>query len=128
MVLDLFGTLVDAPTRCERSRSSARLAATLDCDTATVEMYFRDSWRQRHDGTVSTLDALATHLVSATNSSDTMIAPVVKELQEIGLARLLPGPTVIDALTKLRARGVRLLLKRDDLICSDLTGRGLIRL
>lgn len=107
-MFDLFGTLVDAPTRGERSATAARLAAALGCEPATVDTYLRGSWRQRHNGALHTRDALAAHLIGATDSPDKVTASVVKELRAIGLARLLTVPTVVEALTKLRAFGLRL--------------------
>jgi putative hydrolase of the HAD superfamily len=51
VVLDLFGTLVAAPTPRERTNAAARLARLLDCDPVFVDHYFLSTWRIRHDGT-----------------------------------------------------------------------------
>lgn len=40
-MLDLFGTLVTAPTPEERARAASRLAAVVGCDTGAVKP---DQW------------------------------------------------------------------------------------
>jgi putative hydrolase of the HAD superfamily len=53
-VLDLFGTVVAAPTAEERARAAFRLAFVVGCDAGMVEHYFRSTWHVRHDGSLPT--------------------------------------------------------------------------
>jgi putative hydrolase of the HAD superfamily len=108
VVLDLFGTLVDAPTPGERTRAASRLADLMGCRAATVEQYFRDTWSVRHDGTIPTLADLTTHLLHTVRGPDTAITPVMVELRALGQARLLPAPSVVHTLKSLHSNGVRL--------------------
>lgn len=107
-MLDLFGTLVTAPTPEERARAASRLAAVVGCDTTTVERYFRDTWHVRHDGTLPTLADLAAHLVCAVHGPDAAVRPVADELRALGQARLVPAPSVVYALQSLLSKRVRL--------------------
>lgn len=113
VVLDLFGTLVAAPTPGERTDAAGRLGRVLGCDTVTVERYFRDTWRVRHDGTLPTLPDLAEHLVRAVHGPDVAVRPVVDELCAVGQARLIPALSVVYALKSLHSRGVRLGILSD---------------
>lgn len=113
MVLDLFGTLVDAPTPNERAHAASRLATRLGCGTATVEDYFDSTWYVRHAGTLPTLEDLATHLVRAVRGSDEVVKAVADELHALGRARLVPAPSIVYALKSLRGNGVRLGILSD---------------
>ncbi|WP_158566862.1 HAD family hydrolase [Actinomadura craniellae] len=113
VVLDLFGTLVAAPTPQERARAAARLAAVAGCDPAAVERYFRATWLVRHDGTLPTPTDLATHLIRAVHGPDQAVGPVTDELLALGQARLRPAPSVVHALESLRGRGLRLGILSD---------------
>lgn len=112
-MLDLFGTLVTAPTPEERGRGASRLAALVGCDTATVEHYLRDTWQARHDGTLSTLVDLAAHLVRATHGPNAAVGPVADELRALGQGRLVPAASVVYALETLRSRRIRLGILSD---------------
>jgi putative hydrolase of the HAD superfamily len=113
VVLDLFGTLVTAPTPEERTHAASRVAAVIGCDTTMVEHYFRDTWHVRHDGTLPTLADLATHLVRAVHGPDAAIEPVADELRILGQARLVPAPSVAYALKSLRGKRLRLGILSD---------------
>lgn len=112
-MLDLFGTLVAAPTPGERTNTAARLGRVLGCDTVTVEGYFHYTWRVRHDGTLPTLTDLAEHLVRAVHGPELAVSPIVDELRAVGQARLIPAPSVVCALKSLHSRGVRLGILSD---------------
>jgi len=113
VVLDLFGTLVTAPTPRERTHATSRLATVIGCDTAVVERYFRDTWHARHDGTLPTVTDLAEHLIRTVNGPTEMVGQVTDELHALGQARLLPDPSIVHTLTTLRSRGVRLGILSD---------------
>jgi putative hydrolase of the HAD superfamily len=113
VVLDLFGTLVTAPTPEERAHAASRLVAVVGCDTTAVERYFRDTWKVRHDGTLPRLTDLAAHLVRAVQGPDVAVGPVADELRALGQARLVPAPSLVDALKSLRSKGIRLGILSD---------------
>lgn len=108
VVLDLFGTLVNAPTPDERLHAAARLAPLLDCGTATVEHYFSSTWNVRHDGTLHSVADLASHLVRTVRGPDEAVKPVADELLALGRARLVPAPSVVYMLQSLRSNGTLL--------------------
>jgi putative hydrolase of the HAD superfamily len=113
VVLDLFGTLVAAPTLEERAHAASRLATVVGCTIATVERYFRDTWHVRHDGTLPTLTDLATHVVRALHGPNTAIGLITRELRALGKARLVPAPSVVYALKSLRSKRLRLGILSD---------------
>lgn len=113
VVLDLFGTLVAAPTSEERASASSQVAAVAGCDTATVESYFRDTWHRRHDGTLPTLADLAAHLVHVVHGPGAAVGPVAGKLRILGRARLAPAPSVVYALKSLRGQQLRLGILSD---------------
>lgn len=113
VVLDLFGTLVSAPTPEERSRAASQVAAVVDRDTGTIERYFRNTWHVRHDGTLPTLADLAAHLVRAVHGPQAAVRPVADELRALGQARLVPAPSVVHALNSLRSKRLRLGILSD---------------
>ncbi len=108
VVLDLFGTLVPAPTPRERTEAASRLAGVLDCPTATVETYLASTWQVRHDGALPTLSALAAHLARSVQEMDAAHRPVADELRSLGQARLRPDPAVTDTLRSLHRTGLSL--------------------
>ncbi|HEY2577905.1 MAG TPA: HAD family hydrolase [Streptosporangiaceae bacterium] len=113
VVFDLFGTLIDAPAPAERAYAASSLAKLIGCDPATVERYFRDTWRARHDGTLPTLADLAAHLVRTVHGPDAVVGRVTDELWVLGAARLVPALSVMRALESLRSKGVRLGILSD---------------
>ena len=113
VVFDLFGTLLTAPTPGELTHAASRLAALTGCETAAIERYCHDTWHVRHDGTLPTLADLAAHLAHASGAPPLAIKPVTNELRALGRARLMPAPSVINALKSLRSKGVRLGILSD---------------
>ena len=107
-MLDLFGTLVDAPTPADRSRAAARLAHAIGCEPAAVEQYLLATWTVRHDGTIATVDALAGHLVGLVGGPVPAVEPVIQALRALGRSRVVPDDSVIETLLALRGSGVRL--------------------
>lgn len=112
-MFDLFGTLVTAPTPEECAQAAERLATVIGCAPATVERYFRHTWRVRHDGTLATLTTPAAHAVRAGHGPDTAVRLVADELRGLGRARLVPAPSVVYALKSLRGKGVQLGILSD---------------
>jgi putative hydrolase of the HAD superfamily len=113
VVLDLFGTLVAAPTPHERARAAARLAAVVGCDGPRVDRYLRETWRARHDGSLSTLRQLAEHLIDEVGGPDEAVRPLADQYRLLGQERLVADPSVLCALTALRAGGLRLGILSD---------------
>jgi putative hydrolase of the HAD superfamily len=113
VVLDLFGTLVTAPTPSERTHAASQLAAVVACEPAAVEHYLRNSWQVRHDGTLPTVADLAAHLVHAVHRPDAALKPVTDKLCALGKARLVPAPSVVYTLKSLRCRRLRLGILSD---------------
>jgi putative hydrolase of the HAD superfamily len=108
VVLDLFGTLVAAPTPTERSRAAMRLARVIGCEPAAVERYFLVSWRARHDGTLPDAPALAEHLLNAVNGPTSTLGLVIDELCVLSRPRLVPETSVLATLRTLQRTGYRL--------------------
>lgn len=106
-MLDLFGTLVAAPTPGERTSAAGRLADVLGCDPAAVERYFGDTWNVRHDGTLSALPDLAAHLTGVVGGEASAAQRVVDELYSLGSARLVPDTSVTSTLKAMRTKGLR---------------------
>lgn len=108
IVLDLFGTLVDAPTPSDRTAFCARLADLLGVSVSLAEHLVRHSWLARHDGTLPTTIDLATYLASLLTGSDTEAPAVAALLEREAERRLTPDHSVVAALEVLRSRGLRL--------------------
>lgn len=108
VVLDLFGTLVIAPSPDERTLGASQLAAAVGCHTATVERYLRETWQIRHDGSLPTLVDLAAHLVAAVHGPIAAVGPAADVLRTLGEGRLMPAPSVVHVLKTLRGRRIRL--------------------
>lgn len=108
VVLDLFGTLVDAPTPQDRARAATTLARVIDCSPQAIENYFVATWQVRHDGTLPTLSMLAAHLIHTVGGASTLLQPVMAAMTTLAEARLRPDPSVAHLLTTLRATGFRL--------------------
>lgn len=113
VVLDLFGTLVTAPSPEERARAASRVAAVVGCDATTVESYFRSTWHVRHDGTLPALADLAAHQVRAVHGRGAAVGPVAGELRTLGQDRLWSAPSVVYALKSLRSKRLRLGILSD---------------
>ncbi|MFD6452832.1 HAD family hydrolase [Nocardia sp. NPDC055165] len=113
IVLDLFGTLVDAPTPIELASISTRLGGRLDRRSTVIEDYFRSTWLVRHDGRLAGLSDLAAHLVEAVAAPKSAIEIVVDELYAIARCRVTPHESVLRTLESLRDNGIRLAVLSD---------------
>ena len=114
VVLDLFGTLIDAPTAEERRNAAIRLAGAARADADDVERYLIDSWQPRHDGTLTNVEAVADDLVRAVVAEPSRTTGVAEELTKLGRERLRQGdPSVLDTLTTLRLAGARIAVLSD---------------
>lgn len=112
VIFDLFGTLVAAPSPAARSSAAAALARAASTTPTIVEAYLRDSWMDRHDGSLPSVDALAAHLLASVGSSRPH-APVVETLRRLAAPRIEPDPSVVDTLLHLRAAGLKIGLISD---------------
>jgi putative hydrolase of the HAD superfamily len=108
VVFDLFGTLVDAPTRHERVCAAAQSAVAIGGDATAVEEYLRTTWDVRHDGTLPTVIDLATHVVRTLDGPDNAVPLVADALRALAGPRLAPAASVIIMLTQLHRMGIRL--------------------
>jgi putative hydrolase of the HAD superfamily len=108
VVLDLFGTLVDAPTSLDRTYAAQRLARAAGCRPIQVERYLIDTWQARHAGTLPTVPKLAGHLLAAVDSAVGTVEAVADKLCALGHARLVPDASVVRTLTSLHQRELRL--------------------
>jgi putative hydrolase of the HAD superfamily len=104
--LDLFGTLVNAPTRRERRTAADRLAAVTGATAAAIEDYFRSTWRVRHDGTLPTVCSLAEHLVREVGARGCTASAAAELLLDLGCDRLVPDESVVATLRLLRSQRI----------------------
>jgi putative hydrolase of the HAD superfamily len=107
VVLDLFGTLVDAPTTADRDEACARLAAVMGVAVDSVVRYFGATWAIRHDGTLPSLAALVDHLIDRVGGSPAATAGVERAMRERAEQRLTPESIVLRVLAGLRADGIQ---------------------
>ena len=108
VVLDLFGTLVAAPTPAARTTAASALARVIGCDIHAVDDYLLGTWRHRHDGTLPTLSDLAEHVVNAVDGPASAIEPVMRELSALAHDRVAPDTSVMRTLTVLGDMGLRI--------------------
>lgn len=113
LVLDLFGTIVPAPTAEDRTGAATRLAPLVGCSHEKIDAYFRQSWRIRHDGTLSTLAELAAHLELHAKCEKKVTGAVANELVAIAFARLIAAESVLHTLRRLRRQRLRLAVLSD---------------
>lgn len=107
VVLDLFGTVVDAPTLAERRGAATRLAGAARADTDDVERYLISSWGARHDGSLENADAVADDLIQAVGAELSTTGRVVDELTALGQERLCRvDDSVVATLGRLRRAGL----------------------
>jgi len=114
VVLDLFGTLVDAPAAADRRDAAIRLARAAHSDVDETERYLVRSWRARHDGTLRTTEDVADDLVGSVCGRRGASRRVAATM--LGLARRRLGgvdPSVLATARALRDQGTRLGLLSD---------------
>ncbi|MBN1172564.1 MAG: HAD hydrolase-like protein [Micromonosporaceae bacterium] len=108
VVLDLFGTLVAAPTAADRHAAADRISRVLHCGVDQVDRYLGTSWQKRHDGTLGGLLELAEDLVRCCRGTALTAGLVADTLSEIARCRLRPHDSVVRVLERLRHGGVRI--------------------
>ncbi|MFJ1845528.1 HAD family hydrolase [Streptomyces sp. NPDC088146] len=113
LVLDLFGTLVAAPSTVERSIAASRIAEVLRVSPVIVEFALAGSWQARHDGRLRTTVEVAEHLVGRCNASDSCVKGLEQLLARLARARLQADVVLLRALGELRRGGVRLAVLSD---------------
>lgn len=113
VVLDLFGTLVAAPTTRERSAASGCFAEILHVPPAVAESALTSSWRPRHDGQLKSITAVAAHLATCCDASNPDIEELARSLSRLAAARLHADATVLRTLEDLRHSGAKLAVLSD---------------
>jgi putative hydrolase of the HAD superfamily len=108
VVLDLFGTLVDAPTRHDRHHAARAIAAITEVDTHAAEETLIRTWRIRHDGRLASLDDLAGYLAQRLTGSAETRSDLARLLRRQAANRLRPDRSVVAALQRLRDHGLRI--------------------
>jgi putative hydrolase of the HAD superfamily len=108
VVLDLFGTLVDAPTRHDRHHAACAIAAITEVDPHTAEETLISTWRIRHDGRLPSLDDLAGYLAQCLTGSAQARTNLARLLCVQATNRLRPDRSVVAALQCLRDHGLRI--------------------
>ncbi|MFB7269618.1 HAD family hydrolase [Streptomyces sp. NPDC056244] len=113
MILDLFGTLVLAPTSSERSVAAAQLAWAMRVPMTVAETALSGSWQARHDGRLRSGTAVATHLIERCSASATCTHEIEAVLARLAHHRLQADGTLLQALNDLRQGGIRLAVLSD---------------
>lgn len=113
VILDLFGTLVVAPSVVERRAAAAQFAAILRVTPAVAESVLSDSWQARHDGQLSSTTEVAAHLVNHCNGSAACEEELEMLLARLAHVRLQADATLLRALEQLRHGDARLAILSD---------------
>ncbi|MGW2695297.1 HAD family hydrolase [Streptomyces sp. NPDC001296] len=113
VVLDLFGTLVAAPSAAERRAAAAQFAAVLRVPPTVAESVLSDSWQARHDGHLASTTEVAAYLVTRCDFSAASVDELEMLLARIAHVRLQADATLLRALEQLQRRGVRLAVLSD---------------
>ncbi|MEV1067337.1 HAD family hydrolase [Streptomyces sp. NPDC050263] len=113
MILDLFGTLVAAPSTVERRAAAAQFAAILRVAPAVAESVLSDSWQARHDGQLASTSEVAAHLVACCNASAACADELEMLLARLAHVRLQADAALLRALEQLRRGGARLAVLSD---------------
>jgi putative hydrolase of the HAD superfamily len=112
VIFDLFGTLVAAPSRSDRTAAVRALSAAAESSTAAVDEYLDESWTARHDGSLPKVDSLVDHLMKHVGSSASP-SRVAATWRSLAGPRLVPDRSVSTLLADLRANGIRIGLISD---------------
>ena len=113
VVLDLFGTLVTAPSADERKAAAVQLAEILCVSPAVAESVLSDSWQARHDGQLTSTTEVAGCLVTRCNASAGCVKELAMLLGRLAQARLQADETLLRALKELQRSGTRLAALSD---------------
>ncbi|MEU6546460.1 HAD family hydrolase [Streptomyces sp. NPDC046859] len=113
VVLDLFGTLVAAPSIVERRAAAVQLAAILRVSPAVAESELADSWQARHNGQLASTAEVAAHLVTRCDASAACVNELEMVLARLAHVRLQADSTLLQALEQLRRGGAKLAILSD---------------
>jgi putative hydrolase of the HAD superfamily len=113
VVLDLFGTLVAAPSAAERTAAATQFARILRVGTAVVDAALTNSWPVRHDGRLRSTVEVAAHLVACCGASPSRAGELAQLMAGLARVRLQADASLLPALEDLRSGGVRLVLPSD---------------
>lgn len=113
VVLDLFGTLVDAPGVGERAEAAARFARALQVPLAVAESALTGSWRARHDGQLTSTAEVAVHLAACCGAAAPRTGDLERLLARLARTRLRADAAVLRTLGELRRGGIRLAVVSD---------------
>ncbi|MCX5525623.1 HAD family hydrolase [Streptomyces bobili] len=113
VILDLFGTLVAAPSVVERRAAAAQFAAILRVSPAVAESVLSDSWQARHDGQMASTTEVAVHLVARCDASAACVDELDVLLARLAHVRLQADASLLQALEQLRRGGTRLAVLSD---------------
>jgi len=113
VVLDLFGTLVVAPTGAERTTAAAQFAEALGVAPAVAESALTGSWLARHTGQLSSTTEVASYLVARCDAGPLRVSALEAILARLANARLQADVTLLCALAELRQGGTRLAVLSD---------------
>ncbi|MFE6507635.1 HAD family hydrolase [Nocardioides sp. NPDC057767] len=112
VIFDLFGTLVAAPSRSERTAAVRVLSAAAESSTAAVDEYLDESWMVRHDGSLPDVDSLVGDLMKHVGSP-ALPSQVAATWRSLAASRLVPDRSVVALFANLRANGIRIGLISD---------------
>lgn len=112
VIFDLFGTLVAAPSRSDRTAAVHALSASTETSASAVDEYLDESWMARHDGSLPDVDSLVADLMKHVGSSASP-SRVAAAWRSLATPRLVPDRSVSAMLTNLRANGIRIGLISD---------------
>lgn len=113
LVLDLFGTLVPAPSTRERALAVHEMASAMKVPENLVKVALKDSWLPRHDGTLRTTGEVAARLTATCGAPRGRAPHVEAVLRKLAPGRLQADTTVLQCLAKLRRSGLKLCLLSD---------------
>ncbi|WP_371599937.1 HAD family hydrolase [Streptomyces sp. NBC_00564] len=113
VILDLFGTLVAAPSPVERRAAAAQFAEILGVSPSAVETVLSDSWQARHDGQLPSTTEVAVHLADCCNATAACVGELEMLLARLAHARLQADASLLRALERLQRGGAKLAVLSD---------------
>ncbi|GAA1429339.1 hypothetical protein GCM10009601_44390 [Streptomyces thermospinosisporus] len=113
MVLDLFGTLVAAPSAVERKAAAAQFAEVMGVSPSVAEAVLSDSWQARHDGQLASATEVAAYLVARCNATAGRVGELEMLMARLAAVRLQADATLLRALEQLQHGGARLAILSD---------------
>ncbi|WP_328333388.1 HAD family hydrolase [Streptomyces sp. NBC_00455] len=113
IILDLFGTLVAAPSAAERTAAAAQVAEVLSVPWTAAELALASSWRVRHDGQLRSTSDVAALLIAHCDAPASCADELERLLAQLARNRLQAEATLLQALKELRRAGCRLTLLSD---------------